>query len=68
MYNEELNDISRGMRYQIDGVIYKDFPRPYLGLSMVGHPCARYLWYYFRVSYLSELERMQVWLSTRGKM
>ena len=39
-----------------------ELPRPYLGMSQIGHPCARYLWYYlhwaFRETHSSRVMRL----------
>ena len=40
--------------------------RPYLGMSMLGHSCNRYLWYYFRWCYKEELEQRILRLFDRG--
>ena len=41
-------------------------PRPYLGMSKIGHECNRYLWYSFRWCYSETLSRRQMRLFARG--
>ncbi len=40
--------------------------RPYLGMSGLGHPCSRYLWYSFRWYYKEMLSRRIIRLFARG--
>lgn len=48
MSNLCLSDIAAGISYAIDAPKIESELRPYLGMSQLGHDCARYLWYYFR--------------------
>lgn len=43
-----LHDIADGVKFAIDCQKITSLPRPYLGMSQLGHPCSRNLWYYFR--------------------
>ena len=40
--------------------------RPYLGMSKLGHPCSRYLWYSFRWCFTVEIEARKKRLFMRG--
>jgi hypothetical protein len=40
--------------------------RPYLGMSLLGHSCERYLWYTFRWAYSETLEARKLRLFDRG--
>lgn len=42
--------------------------RPYLGMSQLGHSCSRYLWYYFRWCFRTELSRTQLRIFERGNL
>ena len=33
---------------KINNTRYEELPRPYLGMSMLGHHCPRFMWLYFR--------------------
>lgn len=44
----ELKDIAYAIKLSIDIIKYEKYPRPYLGMSQIGHSCARNLWMYFR--------------------
>jgi len=44
----ELNDIAYAIRLAINSKEYVSEPRHYLGMSQLGHKCARALWMYFR--------------------
>jgi len=41
-------------------------PRPYLGLSQIGHSCSRYLWYSFRWCYIDSFSPRVARLLNRG--
>lgn len=41
-------DIAQGLHYILNEGVIKKLPRPYLGMSQLGHVCSRYLWFYFR--------------------
>lgn len=56
--NTTLSLLDSGTEVQI--------PRPYLGMSSIGHSCSRYLWYTFRWYYLEELTKRQIRLFNRG--
>lgn len=43
-------------------------PRPYLGMSQLGSPCKRYLWYTFRLAYERELSPRQLRIFERGEL
>jgi len=44
----ELNDIAYAVKLAINAKEFRELPRPYLGMSQLGHKCARNLWMYFR--------------------
>ncbi len=50
----------------LDTGLVKQEPRPYLGMSSLGHSCSRYLWYTFRWYYIEELSKRQIRLFNRG--
>ena len=41
-------------------------PRPYLGMSQIGHECAAYLWYSFRWAYIDTTSKRMTRLWARG--
>jgi len=50
----------------INSPAIEELPRPYLGMSQLGHPCERYLWYSFRWFYKSSYSRRIDRLFDRG--
>jgi len=43
-----MNIINNVLNKKLKSISWKVLPRPYLGLSQIGHPCKAYLWFYFR--------------------
>jgi len=43
-----LSDVALGIKIAMNAGTITEFPRPYLGMSQLGNPCARRLWMYFR--------------------
>ena len=46
--NVEPTDIATAIKLAINSKTYEAYPRRYLGMSQIGHACARNLWMYFR--------------------
>jgi hypothetical protein len=53
---------------KIEGCSYPNEQRPYLGMSQLGHSCARYLWYSFRWAYIEMLTAKQKRIFARGHL
>lgn len=45
-----------------------DMPRDYLGMSQLGHPCKRYLFYYFRWCFTRTITQRQKRIFARGDL
>lgn len=43
-----LDDIAKSVKLMMDTGYIEEWPRPYLGMSQMGHECSRNLWMYFR--------------------
>lgn len=52
----------------IESRVYKELPRPYLGMSGLGHECLRYLWLSFRWCYVKETTARQQRIFNRGHL
>lgn len=63
-----LQDIAGGIKYAIDSKKFKQLPRPYLGMSQLGHKCSRYLWYYFRWVAYTEHDARRERIFRRGDL
>ena len=48
--------------------IIEELPRGYFGMSQIGSPCKRYLWYTFRWAYVRELTRRDLRIFERGSL
>jgi hypothetical protein len=63
-----LEDIAAGIKYAIDSQKITSLPRPYLGMSQLGHKCSRYLWYYFRWAATSSHDARRERIFRRGDL
>jgi hypothetical protein len=52
----------------LENVKITTYPREYLGVSQIGHSCARYLWYYFRWCFKGAVTIRQQRIFDRGHM
>jgi len=52
--------------HKLKGEIVKQRPREYLGMSGIGHPCSRYLWYTFRHAYVDYIPKRIQQIFERG--
>ena len=43
----ELSDIAKGIKLELNNKTFVDYPRPYLGMSQIGHSYSAHLWFYF---------------------
>ena len=68
MNTEELKDIATGIRISIDAKVHVGYPRSYLGMSQLGHGCARYLWFYFRWAAKIEIDARKQRIFDRGNL
>ena len=63
---DELKKAANAVVRLIDSKEHVEYPRPYLGMSQLGHKCARNLWMYFRwaskIKYKARVKR----IFTRG--
>lgn len=48
--------------------VYPELPRPYLGLSMLGHECPRYLWYYLHWAFMRTVSPRMKRIFERGDL
>lgn len=55
-----------GTLSQIEDQEFTSYPRPYLGVSQIGHSCLRYLWYSFRWAFTETHSYRQIRLFGRG--
>lgn len=53
-------------KHAIDSGTIAELPRPYLGMSQLGHHCPRYLWYYFRWAFVEVHSKRLKRLFARG--
>lgn len=65
---ELLEDIAAGIKFAIDHQKEVSHPRPYLGMSQLGHACSRYLWFYFRLAAKTTITARQKRIFARGDL
>lgn len=63
-----LKDIAQGIKVAINAQTFKEYPRPYLGMSQIGHKCARNLWMYFRWANLVKYKAKNKRIFSRGDL
>ena len=56
------------LKLKLDGEVETSLPRPYLGMSQLGGPCRRALWYYFRWCYTRTITQKQKRIFARGDL
>lgn len=62
----EIPDNTNTTLYMLENGEIAQQTRPYLGMSMLGHSCARYLWYTFRWCYTESHTPRKLRLFNRG--
>ena len=65
--SEPLNQIDIQSRIDAYFQQHREFPRPHMGLSVLGHHCERYIWLCFRWAVIEKFEGRMLRLFRRGQ-
>ena len=61
----DLTKMFETTAHKLEGEVVLE-PRPYLGMSQLGHECSRYLWYQFRWGFKDTASKRMIRLWNRG--
>jgi len=61
----DLSTMFKTTAFQLEGEVVLE-PRPYLGMSQLGHECSRFLWYQFHWAFLDTTTKRMIRLWERG--